>query len=66
MKPLIGVRSWGSMETPLFSSFTIETPKWQDEMVIKVDRKEVFKIMKLQKIKLEKTLEIFPYKTFIS
>ena len=35
-------------------------------MVIKVDRKEVFKIMKLQKIKLEKTLEIFPYKIFIS
>ena len=35
-------------------------------MVIKVDRKEVFKIMKLQKIKLGKTLEIFPYKIFIS
>lgn len=54
------------METPLFSSFTIETPKWQDEMVIKVDRKEVFEIIKLWKIKLEKTLEVFPYKTFIS
>lgn len=47
MKPLIGVTSWGSMETPLFSSFTIETPKWQDEMVIKVDGKEVFEIIKL-------------------
>lgn len=66
MRPLTGVRSWGSMETPLFSSFTIETPKWQDEMVIKVDRKEVFEIIKLWKIKLEKTLEVFPYKTFIS
>jgi len=66
MRPLTGVRSWGSMETPLFSSFTIETPKWQDEIVIKVDRKEVFEIIKLWKIKLEKTLEVFPYKTFIS
>ena len=54
------------MEMPLFFSFPLGNTKWQDETVIKVDRKEVFEVMKLQKVKLEKILEIFPSKIFIS
>lgn len=42
--------------------FIFRNTKMPNKMVIKVDRRQVFEVMKLQKIKLEEVLEIFPSK----